>query len=79
MSPVSVMCLDLLAGAVKKKLRAAAADAEKPAGEAKASEVILDEEQLGHLVKGTVSTGSSRQARSPGCAGTKGSPSGGPN
>jgi integrase len=43
-----------LASAVKKKLRAdnPVADAEKPAGETAANEVILDEEQLGRLVKG---------------------------
>lgn len=43
-----------LAGAVKKKLIPTnpAADAEKPAGETEPNEVILDEEQLGQLVKG---------------------------
>jgi integrase len=43
-----------LNSAVKKKLRAnnPVADAEKPAGETTANEVILDEEELGRLVKG---------------------------
>jgi integrase len=43
-----------LAGAVKRKLIPSnpAADAEKPAGETAANETILDEEELGRLVKG---------------------------
>src|SRR5262249_626576 len=43
-----------LASAVKKRLRAdnPVADAEKPAGAGEANEMILDEEELGQLVKG---------------------------